>query len=101
MTRCEEVIRELSNYIDADVTENLRRRIEEHLRDCHNCTVVVNTIRKTLSLVCNTRILELPADVSQRLMERLASHGGKSLENSDGNARTGSDGHENGARDRD
>ena len=74
MIRCEDVLRELSNYIDVEVTEELCRQIEEHLQACHNCTVLLSTTRKTLSLVANSRILELPSDVSQRLMERMAAH---------------------------
>ena len=74
MIRCEDVLRELSNYIDVEVTEELCRQIEEHLQACHNCTVLLSTTRKTLSLVANSRILELPSDVSQRLMAHLAAH---------------------------
>jgi len=75
MIRCEDVLRELSNYIDVEVTEELCRQIEEHLQACHKCAVLLSTTRKTLSLVANnSRILELPSDVSQRLMERLAAH---------------------------
>jgi len=74
MIRCEDVLREVSNFIDAEVTEELRRQIEEHLRGCHNCTVLVSTTRKTVSLLSSSRILELPSDVSQRLMQRLAVH---------------------------
>ena len=74
MIRCEDVLLEISNYIDLEVTEGLRREIEEHLRRCHNCTVLVSTTRKTIRLVSSSRILELPSGVSQRLMERLALH---------------------------
>ena len=74
MIRCEDVLRELSNYIDVEVTEDLRRQIEEHFRACHNCTVLVSTTRKTLSLVDKSRILELPSGASQRLLERLDLH---------------------------
>ena len=74
MISCEEVLREVSNYIDTEVTEDLRRQIEEHLRGCQNCTVLVSTTRKTVSLVSSSRILELPSGASQRLMERLAPH---------------------------
>ena len=73
MIRCEDVLRELSNFIDLEITEEIRRQIEEHLRACGNCTVLVSTTRKTLRLVADSRILELPADVSQRLMQRLAA----------------------------
>ena len=74
MISCEDVLREVSNYIDAEVTEELRRQIEEHLHGCQNCTVLVNTTRKTVSLLSSSRILELPSDVSHRLMQRLAVH---------------------------
>ena len=74
MIRCDDVLREISNYIDLEVNEERRRQIEEHLCNCHNCTVLVNTTRTTLSLVSSTRILDLPTGVSQRLMERLAAH---------------------------
>jgi anti-sigma factor RsiW len=74
MIRCEDVLRELSNYIDREVTPDLRRQIEEHLGACHHCTVLVSTTRKTLSLVADSSILELPSGVSQRLLTRLAVH---------------------------
>lgn len=75
MIRCEDVLRELSSYLDLEVTAELRRQIEDHLRACSNCTVLVSTTRKTLSLVAGSRIWELPSDVSRRLMERFAAHG--------------------------
>jgi len=73
MISCEEVLQEVSNYIDTEVTEDLRRQIEEHLRGCHNCTVLVSTTRKTVSLASCVGILELPSGVSERLMARLAA----------------------------
>lgn len=74
MIRCEDVLRELSNYIDVEVTEDLRRQIEEHLRACHNCTVLVDTTRKMLTLVADNYVSELPPGVSERLMARLGFH---------------------------
>ena len=73
MIRCEDVLRELSNYIDLEVSAELRQQIEEHLRACDHCTVLVSTTRKTLSLVTNSTVFELPSGLSQRLMERLAA----------------------------
>lgn len=74
MIGCEDVLREISNYVDLEVTAELRREIEEHLRGCRNCTVLVSTTRKTISLVSSSRILELPSGASERLMARLAAH---------------------------
>ena len=72
MIRCEDVLREISNYLDQDVSAELRRQIEEHLRGCENCHVLVSTTRKTISLVGGSNVFEIPAAVSERLMERLA-----------------------------
>ncbi len=71
MIRCEEILREISNYIDDDVTPELRRQVEQHLGDCRRCTVLVNTTRQTLTLVGDHCILELPKEVAERLMNRL------------------------------
>ena len=73
MISCEDVLREIANYVDLEVTAELRREIEEHLRGCPNCTVLVSTTRKTISLVSSSRILELPSGASERLMARLAT----------------------------
>lgn len=74
MIKCEDVLREVSNYLDWEVTDDLRHKVEEHISGCHNCTVLVSTIRKTISLVSSGGILELPSGASQRLMERLSMH---------------------------
>ena len=71
MITCEEVLRELSNYLDEELTLELRAQILEHLRVCCNCTVLVNTTRTTLTLVADHFVSELPPGVSERLIERL------------------------------
>ena len=71
MITCEEVLRELSNHLDETLTAELRAQVQEHLRLCHNCTVLVNTTRKTLTLVADNFVTELPHGVSGRLIERL------------------------------
>ena len=71
MITCEEVLRELSNYLDEELTSQLRAQVQERLRGCLNCTVLVNTTRKTLTLVADNFVSELPHGVSERLIERL------------------------------
>ena len=72
MIRCEDVLREISNYLDLEVTLELRQQIEEHLSACDHCRVLVNTTRKTLSLVAGSKVFEISPAVSARLLERLA-----------------------------
>ena len=74
MICCEELLREISSYIDEEITAELRGQIETHLCACRHCKVVVDTTRKTLTLVADNSFLELPKGVSERLLNRLAKH---------------------------
>ena len=67
MVSCEEIRKELSNYIDDDVSPGLRARIDEHLRGCRCCTVLVDSLRKTVIIVGDERVFEVPLGYSQRL----------------------------------
>jgi hypothetical protein len=69
---CLEVIRELSSYIDNDVTPQLREQIVGHLSGCSRCTAVYNGLRNTITLTGDGRAFDLPAGFSQRLRAKLA-----------------------------
>ena len=69
---CLEVIRELSNYIDKDVTPKLREHLLAHLSGCSRCTAVYNGLRNTITLTGDGRAFDLPASFSQRLRAKLA-----------------------------
>ena len=69
---CLEVIQELSNYIDDDVTPQLRAEILAHLCGCSRCAAVYNGLRNTITLTGDGRAFDLPAGFSQRLRAKLA-----------------------------
>ena len=69
---CLEVIRELSNYIDDDVTPQLREEILAHLSGCSRCTAVYDGLRNTITLTGDERAFDLPVGFSQRLRAKLA-----------------------------
>ena len=71
MLDCRQVLDELSNYLDDDVTFELARAIEKHLARCHRCWVVYNTTRKTLEIVSECLPTAAPIPVSERLHARL------------------------------
>jgi anti-sigma factor RsiW len=48
--RCLDILRELSAYIDDELSEDLCQEIRRHLGDCPNCEVFVASLRQTLSL---------------------------------------------------
>jgi len=68
---CSEVIRELSNYIDKDMTPHLREQIVAHLPGCSQCTAIYDGLRNTITLTGDGRSFDLPVGFSQRLRAKL------------------------------
>ena len=65
---CHHLLGALSDYIDGDLSDELCTQLKQHLAECTNCQIVVDTLSKTVSLyhaIADTS--EMPADVSQRL----------------------------------
>jgi predicted anti-sigma-YlaC factor YlaD len=71
--QCSQLLGSLSDYIDNELQAELCAEIEEHLQDCNNCRIVVNTLRKTVELYeqINGEQVELPDAVRERLYLRL------------------------------
>jgi anti-sigma factor RsiW len=57
----------LSDYIDGELEARLCAEIEAHMRDCPDCQVMVDTLRKTVVLYRTHGQVEVPADVRSRL----------------------------------
>lgn len=70
---CEDVWREVSNYLDGDVDPSLRQAVEEHVKGCKHCTAVLDGTRNVVRLYGDERFVELPAGFSQRLKLKLES----------------------------
>ena len=68
---CEEVWRELSNYVDAEVAAELRARMEAHFKACAHCTAVLDGTRNVIKLVADGVEYELPGGFSQRLYSKI------------------------------
>jgi anti-sigma factor (TIGR02949 family) len=68
---CEEVWRELSNYLDDEITPEVRARMEEHFKVCNHCTAVLDGIRNVVQLVGDATAFELPAGFRERLYRKL------------------------------
>jgi len=68
---CEEVWREISNYLEGEVDPGLRAAIQEHFRGCKHCTAVLDGTRNVIELYGDERMFEVPLGFSQRLHRRL------------------------------
>jgi anti-sigma factor RsiW len=74
---CLEVIRELSNYVDQEITPDVKAKIEAHLPQCKHCTAVFDGARNVIRLVADERSFDLPSGFSQRLRDRLSKDAGR------------------------
>ena len=73
MFSCEDVRAALGDYIDGDVSPDIRRELERHLAECRTCQVLYDTTRKTLRIVTDMGSFEVPEAVSERLINRIMS----------------------------
>jgi len=69
---CNEVLQQLSDFLDPDAREELCRAIQDHLSQCHDCRFYVDTVKKTIVLYQNEGKVEMPAGVSNQLAAALA-----------------------------
>lgn len=70
---CDQLLGMLSDYLDGQSRDEVCHEIEAHISGCSNCRVVVDTTRKTISLVhaCNDEPIHIPDDVRERLFQKL------------------------------
>ena len=68
---CLEVWREISNYIDGEISPELRARMEAHFKVCAHCTAILDGTKNVVKLVADDVEYELPEGFSQRLYNRL------------------------------
>ncbi|MGH9748768.1 MAG: anti-sigma factor family protein [Candidatus Polarisedimenticolia bacterium] len=71
MLTCKEVLAEIDRYLDGEAAAPLRRDLEAHLKDCRPCEVVVDSTRKTVTLVTASRSFELPPGLSAKIMAKV------------------------------
>jgi len=68
---CQQVWRELTNYMEGDVTAEMRERIAEHVSGCAHCRAVYDGSKNVVQLLGNGKTFELPSGFSRRLYDRL------------------------------
>jgi anti-sigma factor (TIGR02949 family) len=66
---CKEFLQELTDYLDATVDAELRRKLEAHISECPNCFVILDTTQKTIKVYKGMQEKEIPPEVHIRLMK--------------------------------
>jgi Putative zinc-finger len=77
VVNCEQVWREVSNYLEGEVDPTLRSAMDEHVRTCARCKSVMAGTRNVVALYGDERMLDVPSGFSRRLKKRLAQGAGR------------------------
>ncbi len=73
---CYHFLDSLSDYVDGELRAELCLDLERHMADCDDCQIVVDTLKKTVSLYHKTvDEPSLPSDVRARLFRSLDLEG--------------------------
>ena len=68
---CKHIWRELSNYLEGDISDKVRREVEAHVAQCRHCAALLDSTHNVLVLVADERRMELPGGFNARLRARL------------------------------
>jgi hypothetical protein len=68
---CLEVWRQISNYLEEEISPEMRERMEAHFKVCTHCSAVLDGTRNVVALVGDGRLYQLPEGFSQRLYKKI------------------------------
>ena len=68
---CEDLLASLNEYVDGTIDPAICEEFEKHMAGCNPCQVVVDNIRKTITLYKNGQAYPLPAQFRERLHDVL------------------------------
>jgi Putative zinc-finger len=71
MLSCADFLAELGDYIDDAASVDLRTHLEEHLRECKTCQVIVDSTQKTIRIVTESGSFALPSDAIEPLVSEV------------------------------
>lgn len=72
--KCEELMALLNEYVDGTLDPGFCEEFEKHMAGCNPCQVVVDNIRKTITLYKQGQPYELPMEFRNRLHSALREH---------------------------
>ncbi len=72
-THCHALLSTISEYVDGSLGPEFCEELEHHLAECENCHIVVDTLRKTITLYRQTagETAQMPGVVRERLYRTL------------------------------
>lgn len=68
---CQEVLDQLSDFLEEDLALELRQQIDSHLNGCRHCHLEVDTLRTTIQLYRTDDAVGTPIHLSERIQVAL------------------------------
>jgi anti-sigma factor RsiW len=65
---CQEVVELVSNYVEQALPADEAALFEQHLNFCDGCVWYVDQVRKTIDVVGELRVEDVPEDTKAKLM---------------------------------
>jgi hypothetical protein len=71
MITCEEFFAEFADFLEGQVSPEVRQELELHLSQCHACHVLYDSSRMTIKIVSESNSFELPQKVFDPIIDRV------------------------------
>jgi hypothetical protein len=68
---CDEFFAEFADYLENQVSLEVRQELELHLSQCRACHVLYDSTRKTIRIVSESNSFELPQNIFDPIIERV------------------------------
>ena len=68
---CVEVWRQISSYLEEEISPEMRERMEAHFKACTHCSAVLDGTRNVVALVGDGRLYQMPEGFSERLYKKI------------------------------
>jgi len=73
MLTCADFLAEFGDYLEDALSSELRAELEEHVRECKTCQVIVDSTRKTIRIVTDSACFDLPPDKVEPIVRDVMS----------------------------
>lgn len=71
MLTCKDFLNELGEYLDETLDPEIRARLHQHVSECPNCWVILDTTEKTIKVYKGLDAQTIPDEIHNRLMNAL------------------------------
>lgn len=71
MITCDEFFAEFADYLENQVSAEIRQELELHLSQCRICHVLYDSSRKTIKIVSESNSFELPQQAFDPIIDRV------------------------------